>query len=171
MKNLTPKERRFVDEYITHLNATKAAIAAGYAKGSARQTASRIMSIDYIKAAVKAGMDELARETRVTAYMIIDELKKIALSDIGEAFNENGTLLPFSTMPEDVRKAISGVDVEELFEGFGQDRTWTGYTKKLRFWPKDRALELLGKHLGTFKPDDSDKPIRTFTLNYNVKGK
>jgi hypothetical protein len=50
-----------------------------------------------------------------------------------------------------VRRAIAGVEVTEEFEGRGAERKSVGFTKKVRFWEKTKALELLGKHLGIFK--------------------
>lgn len=149
---LTGKEKRFVQEYLKDLNQTQAAVRAGYTKhpDAARSIASRLATKANISTAIALGMAERAKAVQVDAHFVISELKKIANVDIAQAYDANGNLLSFDQMPEDVRRSIAGVETVEEYEGFGKDRTWTGYTKKVKFWPKDKALELLGKHIGMF---------------------
>lgn len=172
-RKLTAKERCFVENYILDLNATKAALRAGYSRTSARQIASRLMSKDYIQAAITAGMEARAREVQIASYLVLEELKNITTADIGEAFDSKGVLLPFDQMPEYLRRAIASVEVEELFEYVGGDRVWTGYTKKIKLWPKVPASELLGRHMGTFDKKDKnrEKPLREFKLKYSLPSK
>ena len=59
-------------------------------------------------------------------------------------------MLPIKDIPKAVRKAISGVEVEELFEGKGEDRVHVGTLRKVKFWDKVKSWELLGKHLKLF---------------------
>jgi hypothetical protein len=78
------------------------------------------------------------------------ELKRIALVDIGEAFDELGRLKPMKDIPPDVRRAIAGVDVEMLFEGRGESRYHSGDVVKVKFWSKPDTLVALGRHLKLF---------------------
>jgi hypothetical protein len=93
---------------------------------------------------------------------VLRELLRFALLDVGQAFGADGRLLPLQDMPEDVRRAIAGVEVEELFEGRGEDRKQVGWVRKVKFWDKPRGLELLGKHLGMF----ADKLHVTATVTH-----
>lgn len=79
-----------------------------------------------------------------------DELKAIAMSDIRLAFNPDGSVKPVEEWPDALAKTVQSVEVNELFEGYGKDRTHIGYTKKLKFWDKVKALELLGKTMALF---------------------
>lgn len=84
------------------------------------------------------------------AERILKELRTIGLADIRKAFNEDGSMKPPHTWPDDLARAVSAVETDELFEGAGRDRTQIGLTRKLRFNDKIRALELLGKNLALF---------------------
>jgi hypothetical protein len=81
------------------------------------------------------------------ADAILRELKRIALVDIRELYDSNGTVRPAEDWPAHLAAAIQSVEVEELFEGSGKDRTWTGYTKKVKFWDKSKSIEMLLKKL------------------------
>lgn len=72
------------------------------------------------------------------------ELMRIAMVDPAEAFGPDGSLLELREMPEHVRRAISSFDVEHRTTEDGVTRT----VRKVRFWSKTQALELLGKHIG-----------------------
>jgi phage terminase small subunit len=62
-----------------------------------------------------------------------------------------------SDIPEDARRAIAGIEIVEEFEGSGKDREQIGYTKKIKFWDKPKALENLGKHLGIYLEDNKQQ--------------
>lgn len=79
---------------------------------------------------------------------IITELVSYLRADITEAFDrETGALKPLHEMPANVRKLIAGVEVEEIFEGRGDDRRIVGTLRKVKFWDKPRSMETLMKHL------------------------
>lgn len=150
-RELTFKQHRFVEEYLVDLNGAQAAIRAGYSPKSANKIAHELLDkTGPVAAAVQARMDRRSVRTEITADQVLTEIFRIASADIAQAYNEDGSLKPIHEIPEDVRRAISGVDVEELFEGRGQNREHVGQVKKLRFWDKLRANELLGKHLTLF---------------------
>jgi phage terminase small subunit len=66
--------------------------------------------------------------------------------DAKDIIAPDGTMINLHNIPPEVRRAISSIDVEETFEGTGKDRVWTGYIKKVRFWDKTKAVEMLAKH-------------------------
>lgn len=84
----------------------------------------------------------------LTPARILLELGRIALADIGQAFDAEGRLLPLHEMPEDVRRAIAAIEVEEIFTGRGEDRVFVGVLRKVKFWNKDKALQTIATHLG-----------------------
>ena len=72
--SITRKQQKFIDEYFVDLNASAAAVRAGYAKASARVSASRLLSKDNIKAEIAERM----RHSRMTADDVIDGLEEMA---------------------------------------------------------------------------------------------
>jgi phage terminase small subunit len=147
---LTPKQAAFVREYLVDLNQTKAAERAGYPSKSAATQGSRLFRNVQVRAEIDKALSRRAARVEVTADEVLRELKRIGLSDIRQAYTEGGRLKGIHEMPEDVARAIGGVETEELFEGEGRDRERAGDTVKVKFWPKVQALELLGKHLKMF---------------------
>ena len=74
--NLTGKQQRFVDEYLVDLNATQAAIRAGYSKKSANTNGPRLLVNAGIQAAIEFGREELSRKTGMSAAWVLEELRK-----------------------------------------------------------------------------------------------
>lgn len=68
---LTPKQQRFVEEYLIDLNATQAAIRTGYSAKTANEQASRLLANVKIAAAVAEAMKTRADETKIDQQMVI----------------------------------------------------------------------------------------------------
>lgn len=82
---------------------------------------------------------------------VLKEIQLLGTVDIRKAFNDSGGLKPIQDIPEDVARAIVGIESVELFEGKGENRERIGELKKIKFSDKIRALELMGKQLSMFK--------------------
>lgn len=80
--------------------------------------------------------------------MFLSQLRAFARLDISRAFNEDGSLKPVTEIPADIMQAVEGIEVDELWEGAGKDREQVGVTKKLKFLPKLKAIELAMKNAG-----------------------
>lgn len=83
---LTAKQRCFVSEYLIDLNATQAAIRAGYSEKTARQIAQRMLSKVDIQDEISKRMKERELRTGITADQILREVAAIALSPLGDEF-------------------------------------------------------------------------------------
>lgn len=139
----TAKQQRFIAEYLVDLNATQAAIRAGYKKQSAKVTGCRLLTKANIKAAIEARRRTLADKTEVTQERVITELARIAFSNMGEFVDFD---------PAGVRiKPSSAVDTRCLAE-VSETVTQAGGTVKFKLHDKIAALSKLGEHLGTFEP-------------------
>lgn len=145
MRGLTPKQQKFVDEYMIDLNATKAAIRAGYSAKRASEIGYQLLRKTTVAAAISARQKKLADKTEITAEKIINELAKIAFADMrnyatwggrGVSLKESKDLTPDQTAA-----------VSELSETI----TENGGSTRFKLHDKKGALELLGKHLGMFK--------------------
>lgn len=144
---LNDRQRLFCAEYLIDLNATAAAIRAGYSARSARSIAQELMVKPEAIAKVQALMKERAERTQVTGDRVIHETARLAFADLRKLFDERGALLHVHDWPDDIAAAIASVEVEELFNGVGENRVHVGYTKKVKTWDKPKALEMLGRHL------------------------
>jgi phage terminase small subunit len=136
----------FVTEYSRVPDGKKASLAAGYKSDVSRQ----LLRETEVALAIEDNLRK--RESSITrdAEAVLDELARVGFSDLRKAFSPDGGLLPVGEWPEDVARAISSVEVEELFEGSGKERQQVGWTKKVKLWPKTEALSLLGKNLKLF---------------------
>jgi len=137
---LTDKQRRFVEEYLVDLNATQAAIRAGYSANTAASQGERLLRNAEIRTAIERAQAERSQRTRVTADRVIAELARMALYDPADiAGAEIASPADIAKLPEAVRRAIIGWSWDK------QGR----FTLKLS--PKTPSLDLLGRHLGLFK--------------------
>lgn len=79
--------------------------------------------------------------------VIIGQLREMSSADIAEAFDKaTNTLLPIHDIPPNVRAMIAAIEVEELFEGRGDNRTQIGYLKKIKLWDRNKAVETFARH-------------------------
>jgi phage terminase small subunit len=79
---LTPKQSRFVEEYLVDLNGKQAAIRAGYSANTAEVQASRLLRIVKIQVALSAAMRARSRNTEVTPDRVLAELAKIGFANM-----------------------------------------------------------------------------------------
>ncbi len=156
---LTDKQKQFCHEYIIDLNATQAAIRAGYAENSANEQGSQILvnlSIQKYISELKALRSE---RCQITQDEVLNELRKIALSDIRNYYNELGQILSPHELSDKAAASIQGIDVDEIKE-YDRDQGQMkviGVSKKIRLHDKIKALDLLGRHLGVFEKDNSQR--------------
>ena len=96
MVKLTDKQKRFVSEYLVDLNATQAAIRAGYSVRTAKQIATENLSKPAISASIQAEMDKRSRRTEITADRVLKELAKIGFGNVKNLYSNTGQLLNVS---------------------------------------------------------------------------
>ncbi len=143
---LTPKQAKFVQEYLRDRNGTQAAIRCGYSKKTARQQGARLLSKAAVREAVNTRVEKDAARFELDRDEMLRELRRIATADLSQAFDESGSLKKLHEIPEDVRRAIAGLEHNE----FGP---------KLKLWDKNAALKMALTHLGelTEKVEHSGK--------------
>lgn len=161
MAKLTDKQEAFVKEYLIDLNATQAAIRAGYSKDTAKEIGCQNLTKLNVQEALQTAMQERSDRTEITQDMVISELAKIAFLDIRQAFDDSGELLNIPDMPEEVARAVGGMDLSKI--GKGQDSD-PEFIKKVKLIDKKGALELLGRHLKMF----TDKTEVSGSFNVNI---
>lgn len=152
-------------EYIACMNGCEAVRRAGFI-GEPGPTAHRLLQRVNIAAAIVAALEEREQRTQITSDRVLREVHAMAFVDVADLYDEKGVLLPLSKMPPAARKAIVSIETEELFEGSGKDRTWIGYTKRVKLASKESMVTLAGKHLAMFQDRvkvDADMQVTVVT--------
>ena len=161
---MTDAQKRFCDEYLIDLNATRAYKVA-YSRCKKDETASvngsKLLRNTKVQEYISRKQKEIEKRTEVTQDRVIKELAKIAFLDIRKLYTDNGQLKNVADLDSDTAGAISSLETLEEYDGYGEDREKIGDTQKVKLLDKTKALELLGRHLGIF----NDK------LDVNVKEK
>lgn len=140
-RKLTDKQQRFVDEYLIDLNATQAAIRAGYSVKTANEQGSQNLAKLSIQQAIAERMAERSRRTGVNQDRVVLELAKIAFVKMTDIVDSEGNIK--GDAAEDDLACIESVK-------YKHSDTDTGYSeeREVKIASKLKALELLGKHLG-----------------------
>lgn len=146
MEKLTAKQARFVEEYLVDLNATQAAIRAGYSENAASEIGYENLRKPQIQDAIAKRRQEMQQRTEITADRVLEEYAKIAFFDPRKLFTADGAIKPVQYWDDDVAAVIGGLDVVEI----GDDGEVIGRVKKLKLIDKKGALDSIGKHLGMF---------------------
>jgi len=141
--NLTGKEERFCYEYLLDLNATKAAIRAGYSVKSARFIGYQNMTKLHIQSRIKENQSNLAKAAGITALRIVMELKKIAFLNTGDLRLDWKTLKDWDSLTEDQKACI-----QEITTTPGK----FGASISVKFYNKQEALKALANILGIKAP-------------------
>lgn len=141
MAKLTEKQQRFVEEYLIDLNATQAAIRAGYSVKTADVQGSRMLGNVKVQQAISEAMAERSKRTGVNQDRVVQELARIAFIKITDVVNADGEIR--SNASEDDLACIESIKCKR----FDTD-TGSGEEREVKISPKLKALELLGKHLG-----------------------
>ena len=173
---LNDKQQRFVEEYLIDLNATQAAIRAGYSEKSAGQMAHEMLKKHEIQEALSEAMKAREERTQITQDRVLAELAKIGFSDIRKVVKWGNTELR-STEDEsgELVEAYHGlrlVDSDEI-----DDSTAAAISEisegreglKVKFHDKRASLVDIGRHLGMFKDKlqlsgDAENPVQVVTL-------
>lgn len=163
---LSPKQARFVEEYLIDLNATAAARRAGYSEKMADKIGSQLLGKTRVAEAIQVAMAERSKRTGITADRVLAEYAKLAFLDPRRFYDATGNLIPVHKLPEDVAAALAGMDV--VTERSGKDADGApefSTVRKIKFTDKKAALDSVARHLGMF----NDKMELSGSLEHVVK--
>lgn len=161
--NLTPRAALFVLEYLKDLNATKAAIRAGFSENGAKQAGSRLLTNVDVQAAVAKAMEDRAKAVQTDAEWLLKRLREEADADIGEVFNPDGTIKPLHEWPAVWRKGLMmQMEVRTIF---GENDKPIGSIAKIKPSDRHRKLMAIGQHtnIGAFLKGLPPKPTEDAT--------
>lgn len=148
---MTAKQKRFVEEYLVDLNATQAAIRAGYSKKTAHVVACENLTKPKIMEEVKRRQEEIQRKLEISQESVINELVAIIRAngaDYAKVVNTKNTGTHVEFIPTDAlapEKLCAIASIKANSRGM-----------EVKTHDKLRAMELLGKFMGWFDQKESD---------------
>jgi phage terminase small subunit len=151
---LTAKQEAFCLEYLIDLNASQAAIRAGYSERTSRCVGSELLQNPQIAEQIRLNMARRANRTEINADRVLKEVARIGFSDVRKLFNGQGSLKAVHELDDDTAAAVASIEVVEEFDGKGEERRLIGYVKKIKMWDKNSGIEKLMKHLGLFAKEN-----------------
>lgn len=160
---LTDKQYKFVNEYLIDLNATQAAIRAGYSKNNADKIGPELLGKTRVQEYLNQRMKEREARTQITQDKVLQELAKIGFANMADYMKvgkDGDPFLDFSELTRDQTAALAEVTVEDFKDGRGEEAR---DVRRVKFKLHDKRASLvdIGKHIGMF---DSK-------LNVNLNGK
>ena len=116
---LTPRQSRFVEEYLIDLNGKQAAIRAGYSAKTAEVRASQLLTIAKIQVALGAAMRPQSRNTKVTPDRVLAELAKIGFANMRDYWPKEGEKIDLHRLDQDLTAAVQEITIDETIDPSG----------------------------------------------------
>lgn len=165
--SLTNKQRKFVVEYLVDMNATQAAIRAGYAEKNADVDGPRLLGNAGVAAEIAAALDKRAAKTGITAERVLKEISDMAFWDPADLVEimqpldevaghdpDDGAVVRINGIGYVLSGIIGPMDIKKLPEGVRRAIVGWGYDRNdnftLKLADKAKALDQLARHLGLY---------------------
>ncbi len=173
---LTAKQQRFVDEYLIDLNATQAAIRAGYSPKTADQQASRLLTNVKVRQYLAQRQGERSERTAITQDMVLRELAKIGFSDIRKVVRWGETMVRMvdaeeegveDMVPYHGLALIDSTEIDDDTAGAIAEVSQGKEGLKVKLHDKKGALVDIGRHLGMFGhsgPSELDAELKRLEI-------
>lgn len=142
MSELTPKQELFCKEYLIDLNATQAAIRAGYSENSANNIGPGNLLKPIIQNRIAELMALRSERTKIDADWVLNRMVEIDEMDVLDIMNDDLSFKPLSSWPKCWRTTLTGIDIAEL----ASSGDTAAIIKKIKWPDKVKNLELIGRH-------------------------
>lgn len=167
---MTPKQQRFVEEYLVDLNATQAAIRAGYSARTAEKIGSENIRKPEIAKAIGEAQRRRSKRTEITQDRVLKELARVGFANLTDVvswgtkevaigYDDDGKKLPPADIGDAVVvlrelapyvDAIESADLKGAAKAAVAEVALTKDGLKLKMHDKVGALTQIGRHLGMF---------------------
>ena len=157
MRELTGKQSRYCEEYIIDLNATQAALRAGYSKNTSRIIGCQNLTKLNIQEEIQRLKSERSDRVQIEADSVVQELSKIAFSNIKNYLSLADDEVYFKNLNEVPDEITAAVESIKIYTTKNKDGSREYTTTQFKLHSKLNALEQLGKHLGVYEADNTQK--------------
>jgi phage terminase small subunit len=155
VRALTPKQLHFCEVYLKTGNASEAYRQAYDAEKMKATTIERnacaLLKHNKVAALIQAERDRAAKKFEITIDRTLKEIARLAYSDPRKFYDAEGNLIPVHLLDDDAAACVASVEVDEITAG----ENVIGYTKKIKHWDKNAALDKAMKFLRLYGPDKS----------------
>lgn len=138
------RHARFVAEFLKDLNASQAAIRAGYGPKWAAKNAHRLTENEGIKAAIERRTARQVETVELSATRVLEELRRLSFVDATGIWDSAGHIKPFSKWTVEQRASLAGF--EAIIKNAAAGDRKTDLVHKVKLYDKTRALDLLARH-------------------------
>lgn len=153
-KPLSPREQKFVEEYLLSLKPEAAGRKAGYAESTCKSQIYTWTSESKCPAhkrhvfnAIQAAKAKRSEETKIDANWVLTELKGMWEANLNDILCDDGTVKPVSEWPSAWLKQINGFEIAEIYEQQEQTRMHVGDLKKIKWIAREKILDMIAKHV------------------------
>lgn len=145
---MTPKQKRFVAEYLANgLNATRAAISAGYSKKNADTEGARLLVNVKVAAEISKKTEKVMTKLDISVERTLNEVGRLAFLDVRKLFESDGSLKQIDKLDDDSAACIAGLEVSDIWDsGEGEQKSIIGTLKKVKLSDKGAALDKLMRY-------------------------
>lgn len=165
---LNPKQEKFVLEYLKDLNATQAAIRAGYSAKTAAAIGSENLRKPQIMEAIAAKQNKVVKKLEVTAERILLERARLAFFDPRKLLDSTGRPKPLHDLDDDTAAAIAGLKVQDKYDrpepGAEEGNVSTVLEYKLA--DKNASLTALEKINGMYSSGDEPAGVLNIHVHF-----
>ncbi len=160
---LTPKQERFVEEYLTNGRSAAAAYRAAYNAASMKpkqvhEEACKLLAnpkvAQRVKVATASAREAADQVVEVKSTDVLLSAKRAMLADLAQALDKDGNTLPLQKWPDDLRLALDSVQFETRID---DDTGTVTRVTKVKLSPRAVARDQLAKHLGLYERDNAQK--------------
>lgn len=166
---LTDKQEFFCREYLVDLNATQAAIRAGYSEKTAQAISTENLSKPLIQQRIQALKNERSKSIKTDSEYVLRRLREIDELDVIDIMDDSMmTFKPLSEWPRSWRISISGIDIQTIISGNGDDEPIEKLVRKIKWPDKTKNLELIGRHVGVkaWDKEELKESAQDITINF-----
>lgn len=149
-EGLMPREALFVEYYLIHLNATTAAILAGYKPSRAGATGNELLNKPHVALALAKRKDARIKRLQAQQDDVLKELLLVCKSDLNHYVRKGSTVVAKAGIDPNVTRALSKIKIKTRTYREEDGTEVTMHETEIGVHPKVPALDLAMKHLGMF---------------------